>query len=133
MRMTPAKLARIRAAFDRHRVDHPVEELVRCDLDFHAAIIDAADNSTLSTILDGLSSRTVRQRIWGGILGKNAVQDTIDYHQRILDAIETGNPVVAEAAALIHISYARTWLTDVRESTPRDARPRARPGDRPSA
>lgn len=115
MRMTPAKLARIREAFERHRVDHPIEELVRCDLEFHAAIVDAADNSTLSSILDGLSSRTVRQRIWGGIVSENAVQLTIDYHERILEAIEAGNPIIAEAAALLHISYARTWLTGIRK------------------
>lgn len=130
MRMTPAKLARIRDAFERHRVDHPVEELVQCDLEFHAAIVAAADNSTLSSILDGLSSRTVRQRIWGGIVSENAVQLTIDYHRRILDAIESGNPTVAEAAALVHISYARTWLSDLRAGSqattipPTRARPR---------
>ena len=111
MRMTPAKLEKIRAVFESHRPDHPVEELVRCDLAFHSAIVEAADNATLSSILDGLSNRTVRQRIWGGIVSENAVQLTIDYHGRILEAIESGNPTVAEAAALVHVSHARKWLT----------------------
>jgi GntR family transcriptional repressor for pyruvate dehydrogenase complex len=118
-RMTPAKLARIREAFERHQVDHPVEELVRCDLEFHAAIVEAADNATLSSILDGLSSRTVRQRIWGGIVGEKAVELTIEYHRRILEAIESGNPTLAEAAALVHVAAARTWLNDRREASAR--------------
>lgn len=119
LRMTPAKLDRIRDAFERHRVDDPVEELVRCDLEFHAAIVEAADNSTLTSILDGLSSRTVRQRIWGGVLNEAAVPITIDHHRRILEAIESGNPTVAEAAALVHVSSAKTWLTGRREPNPR--------------
>ena len=125
MRMTPAKLSRIRDAFERHQADHPVEELVRCDIEFHAAIVEAADNSTLSSILAGLSSQTVRQRIWGGIVSDNAVQLTIDYHRHILEAIESGNPTVAEAAALVHVSHARTWLGDRRkDESARAPRPR---------
>jgi GntR family transcriptional repressor for pyruvate dehydrogenase complex len=130
MRMTPAKLARIREVFERHQADLPIEELVRCDLEFHAAIVEAADNATLSSILDGLSSRTVRQRIWGGIVGENAVELTIDYHRRILEAIESGNPTVAEAAALVHVAAARTWLTDRRESNDRAATAPARKAPR---
>jgi GntR family transcriptional repressor for pyruvate dehydrogenase complex len=110
LRMTPERLKPIRAAFERHRVDDPVEDLVRCDMEFHAAIVAAAGNSTLSSILDGLSSRTVRQRIWGGIVGESAVQATIDYHARILEAIESGDATVAEAEALVHVAQARKWL-----------------------
>ena len=110
LRMTPQRLEPIRAAFERHRVDDPVEDLVRCDLEFHAAIVAAAGNATLSSILDGLSSRTVRQRIWGGIVGESAVQQTIDYHARILEAIESGDAAVAEATALVHVAQARKWL-----------------------
>ena len=91
-------------------MDGPVEDLVQCDLEFHAAIVAAAGNSTLSSILDGLSSRTVRQRIWGGIVGDAAVQQTIDHHERILEAIESGEAAVAEATALVHVAHARRWL-----------------------
>jgi GntR family transcriptional repressor for pyruvate dehydrogenase complex len=110
LRMTPERLKPIRDAFERHRVDDPVEDLVRCDMEFHAAIVAAAGNATLSSILDGLSSRTVRQRIWGGIVGDSAVQQTIDYHQRILEAVESGEAAVAEAEALVHVAQARKWL-----------------------
>jgi GntR family transcriptional repressor for pyruvate dehydrogenase complex len=110
LRMTPERLKPIRDAFERHRVDGPVEDLVRCDMEFHAAIVAAAGNSTLSSILDGLSSRTVRQRIWGGIVSDSAVQQTIDHHERILEAIENGEAALAEATALVHVAHARKWL-----------------------
>lgn len=83
---------------------------MRCDLQFHTAIIRAANNETLSSILDGLSSKTVRLRIWGGIVSDNAVHLTVDHHLQILKAIEPGDAHLAEASALVHVTHARGWL-----------------------
>ncbi|WP_435748344.1 FadR/GntR family transcriptional regulator [Microbacterium sp. PMB16] len=109
-RMTPAKLADIRAAFERNRAQTEIEELVRTDLEFHAAIVRAAENESLNSILDGLTSKTVRMRIWGGIVSDDAVHLTIDFHRKILEAIEAGDAHLAEATALLHVSAAREWL-----------------------
>lgn len=109
-RMTPAKLKDIRAAYEAHSKQTTIEELVQCDMDFHSAIIRAADNETLLSILDGLSSKTARLRIWGGIVSDNAVDLTIDHHRQILKAIEAGDAHLAEATALVHVSHARGWL-----------------------
>lgn len=110
-RMTPESLEKIRAAHRRMENEFEnVEELVRLDLEFHAAIVEAAGNATLSSILEGLSSRTVRVRIWSGIMSDNSVQLTIDYHEQILRAIESGDPILAHAAALMHVTHARRWL-----------------------
>jgi GntR family transcriptional repressor for pyruvate dehydrogenase complex len=109
-RMTPAKLVSIREAYESHRLQTSIEDLVHCDLEFHSAIISAADNDTLYTILNGLSTKTVRLRIWGGIVSENAVELTIDHHLQILKAIEQGDSHLAEAAALVHVTHARGWL-----------------------
>lgn len=109
-RMTPAKLARIRAAHERHREQTAVDGLVQCDLQFHAEIVRAADNETLTSILAGLSSRTVGLRVWGGIVSDDAVALTIGYHEMILRSIEEGDAHGAEAAALVHVTHARGWL-----------------------
>lgn len=109
-RMTPAHLAEIREAYELHSKQTSIEELVQCDLQFHTAIIRAANNETLASILDGLSSKTVRLRIWGGIVSDNAVDLTIDHHLQILKAIEAGDAHLAEAAALVHVTHARGWL-----------------------
>jgi GntR family transcriptional regulator, transcriptional repressor for pyruvate dehydrogenase complex len=109
-RMTPAKLEVIRAAYEIHSSQTSIEDLVHCDLEFHSAIIRAADNSTLFSILDGLSTKTVRLRIWGGIVSEDAVNLTIDHHKQILKAIEGGDAHLAEATALVHVTHARGWL-----------------------
>lgn len=109
-RMTPAKLEAIRAAYERNCAQTTVEDLVRTDIEFHSEIVHAADNSTLSTILDGLSTHTVRQRIWGGVISENAVDRTVDLHRMIMEAIEAGHEHAAEAAAITHVVQARRWL-----------------------
>jgi GntR family transcriptional repressor for pyruvate dehydrogenase complex len=109
-RMTPEKLAEIRDVLDNAREQESVEDLVRCDVDFHEAVVRAADNSTLATILDGLASRTVRLRIWGGIISDNAVKLTADFHEQIYDALAEGDPHLAESAARLHVRHARRWL-----------------------
>lgn len=109
-RMTPAKLQRIVDAYEAGRAQTSIEQLVQCDLDFHAAIVHAADNETLESILDGLSSKTIRMRIWGGIVNDNAVGLTHDFHLQILQAIQSGDAHMAEAAALVHVTHARGWL-----------------------
>lgn len=109
-RMTPAKLSAIREAYELYGAQTTIEDLVHRDFVFHSAIISAADNETLFSILDGLSSKTVRLRIWGGIVSENAVHLTIDHHHQILKAIEAGDAHLAEAAALVHVNNARSWL-----------------------
>jgi len=42
------------------------EKLMQCDIAFHRAVVAATGNETLTSLLDGLSGRTVRARIWRG-------------------------------------------------------------------
>jgi GntR family transcriptional regulator, transcriptional repressor for pyruvate dehydrogenase complex len=109
-RMTPEKLHTIKEALELQNAQTTIEDLVRCDLEFHSAIIRATENETLFSILDGLSSKTVRMRIWGGIVSDNAVDLTIDHHKLIVQAIEAGDAHLAEAMALVHVTHARGWM-----------------------
>ncbi|WP_267920780.1 FadR/GntR family transcriptional regulator [Microbacterium sp. Au-Mic1] len=120
-RMTPSKLAMIREAHERHRMMSSIEDLVSCDFEFHSAIVRAAENDTLFSILDCLSSQTVRLRIWGGIVSDNAVGLTIDHHGNILRAIEAGDSHGAEAASLVHVTAAKGWLDAYLDSHPSHA------------
>ncbi len=109
-RMTPESLARIRAAFQHHSEQRTIEDLVYSDLEFHAEIIRATGNQTLISLLEGLSSKTLRLRLWGGIVSDNAIELTIEHHQNILSAIEAGDAHGAECAAYVHVTAARRWL-----------------------
>jgi GntR family transcriptional repressor for pyruvate dehydrogenase complex len=93
----------------RTSVDDP-EKLMHCDIAFHRAIIHATGNETLTSLLDGLSSRTIRTRIWRGIVLGNVAQATIDEHQAIYLALKAHDPSLATAAALMHVNTSESWL-----------------------
>jgi GntR family transcriptional repressor for pyruvate dehydrogenase complex len=95
-------------------VDHStdVEGLVAHDLDFHRAIVDAAGNSYLASLIESLSSNTVRARIWRGLTQENSVGRTLAEHRAIVDALERGDAELAQALTVVHISGVEQWLRD---------------------
>jgi len=93
------------------------EQLVRCDQLFHATVFEATGNPTLMSILEGLSSRTVRARIWRGVIVADAAAETIRQHRAIHRALAAHDRPLAEAAALLHVTTSEQWLRDVLERT----------------
>ncbi|WP_157007472.1 FadR/GntR family transcriptional regulator [Agromyces laixinhei] len=103
-------LVALREAVDT--VDHAsdVEGLVEHDLEFHRGIAEATGNGYLASLLDSLSSHTVRARIWRGITQENAVERTLQEHHAILDAIAAGDAELASALTVVHVSGVEQWL-----------------------
>jgi DNA-binding FadR family transcriptional regulator len=62
---------------------------------FHRLVVAAAGNETLAALVDGLSGRTARARVWRGIVLGNVAQVTIDEHQAILSALESREQLMA--------------------------------------
>ena len=93
-------------------VDHAadVEGLVEHDLEFHRGIAEATGNTYLASLIDSLSSHTVRARIWRGITQENAVGRTLQEHHAILDAIAAGDADLASALTVVHVSGVEQWL-----------------------
>ena len=93
-------------------VDHAadVEDLVAHDLEFHRGIAEATGNTYLASLIDSLSSHTVRARIWRGITQENAVDRTLQEHHAILDAIAAGDADLASALTVVHVSGVEQWL-----------------------
>ena len=73
-------------------------------------VIASTGNETLTSLLDGLSGRTVRARVWRGLVEGNVTQATIDEHQAIYDALRARDPFVATSAALMHVNTSESWL-----------------------
>jgi GntR family transcriptional regulator, transcriptional repressor for pyruvate dehydrogenase complex len=92
------------------------EQLVHCDHSFHSTVFEATGNRTLMSILDGLSSRTLRARIWRGVMEAEASQQTIREHRAIYQALAAHDRPLAEAAALMHVSTTERWLRDMLSS-----------------
>ena len=113
-RITVEQLEELSDLMQRMRtVAGDAEKLMQTDIAFHRAIILATGNETLTSLLDGLSGRTVRARIWRGLVLGNVAQNTIDEHEAIYQALKAGNQSLAKAAALIHVSTSESWLRTV--------------------
>lgn len=90
-----------------------VEKLNHHDAAFHHAVVRAVGNETLSTLLDGISGRTLRMRVWRGTIEAGSSHKTIAEHEAIYNALAAGDAALAQAAALVHISTTETWLRSV--------------------
>jgi GntR family transcriptional regulator, transcriptional repressor for pyruvate dehydrogenase complex len=87
-----------------------VELLNEHDAAFHRTVIAATGNRTLATLLEGISSRTVRARVWRGLVDEDVADRTLAEHHMIYDALAAGDASLAEAAALVHVSATEKWL-----------------------
>jgi len=85
-------------------------ELVHHDADFHAQVAAASGNDTLASMLNGISSRTLRARVWRGIIEEGATARTISEHARILEALRSGDADLAQATALTHVCTTEAFL-----------------------
>jgi GntR family transcriptional regulator, transcriptional repressor for pyruvate dehydrogenase complex len=89
-----------------------VEELVEADAEFHAILAGAPGNAVLRSLLQTISSRTVRARVWHGVADRLALDQARADHTRIYEAIDSGDAELARAAALLHIETNERWLRE---------------------
>jgi GntR family transcriptional repressor for pyruvate dehydrogenase complex len=93
------------------------EQMVRHDIEFHHRIIAANRNESLTSVLDGLSGRTARARVWRGLIEADSAAITQAEHQAIYDALVAGDADLARAAALMHVNTSAKWLQEVLRRT----------------
>ncbi|MDG4862473.1 FadR/GntR family transcriptional regulator [Streptomyces sp. T-3] len=86
------------------------EEILAHDLAFHRAIVAAAGNESMAAILEGLSSRTFRARVWRGYQEEGAFERTRREHARIHEALVARDPEAARVAAAAHVGEVEAWL-----------------------
>jgi GntR family transcriptional repressor for pyruvate dehydrogenase complex len=112
-RITAADLGFLQGHLEAMRAaKDDVELLNRHDAAFHRTVIAATGNQTLTSLLEGISSRTVRARVWRGMVDDDVAERTIAEHQAIYDALAAGDAALAQATALIHVSTTEKWLRD---------------------
>jgi GntR family transcriptional repressor for pyruvate dehydrogenase complex len=88
------------------------DELVEADAAFHNVIGQATQNAVLRALLESVSTRTVRARLWQGVVDRTTLDVARAQHTAIYDAIAAGNPDLARAATLIHIARNEDWLRE---------------------
>lgn len=89
------------------------ERQVAADAAFHLDVFAATRNQTLLSVLDGLSSLTLRARIWRAVVEADAISETLHEHRVIFSALAARDRPLAEAAALIHVNTSEAWLRGV--------------------
>ncbi|BDZ47819.1 hypothetical protein GCM10025867_00600 [Frondihabitans sucicola] len=110
LNLDEAAIASLRTMVDEVDEATTVEDLVAHDLEFHARIITASGNSYLSSMLEALSSRTVRARIWRGLTEERSVARTLDEHHAIVDALARHDTELVRALVTVHVSGVENWL-----------------------
>lgn len=110
-RITDEQISALRESLISMREAHDPEELVVRDIDFHARIAEATGNASLCSILDAISTRAVRARIWrASMVGMKSM--TLSQHELILQALSERDPALARSAATIHVSESERWLRE---------------------
>jgi GntR family transcriptional regulator, transcriptional repressor for pyruvate dehydrogenase complex len=109
---TAEDLERLKQILTEVDASTSIEDLVAHDLKFHGYISDLSGNSYLSSLLESLSSRTLRARIWRGLTEEHAVERTLAEHRAIVDAMVTGDPELVRSCVTVHISGVERWLQE---------------------
>jgi DNA-binding FadR family transcriptional regulator len=79
------------------------------DLTFHRYISELSGNAYLSSLLDTLSSSTVRARILARLTRRTPWR-TLAEHHGIVEAIAAGDPELVRSLLVVHIDGVQRWL-----------------------
>jgi GntR family transcriptional repressor for pyruvate dehydrogenase complex len=109
-RIDEATVASLRASLDRMREASSEDERIRHDAEFHMTVAAASGNATLASMLNAVSSRTMRVRAWRGLIEEGAGARTVTQHEDILNALVARDPDRAEATALVHVATTEAWF-----------------------
>lgn len=93
-----------------------VDELIDHDQRFHREIVRMAGNSYLASLVEHLSGKTVRARVWRGVTEAGAVERTLSEHRAIADAIARRDPLLAASLATAHVAGVERWLRQARSA-----------------
>jgi GntR family transcriptional regulator, transcriptional repressor for pyruvate dehydrogenase complex len=111
VRITPERLLRVHTHLGAmHNAANDVEQLNLHDAAFHREVIAATENETLTALLEGISSRTIRSRVWRGLVDSDSAWRTLADHEEIYAALAAGDAALAHAAALMHVHNTERWL-----------------------
>jgi GntR family transcriptional repressor for pyruvate dehydrogenase complex len=117
-RLTDDDFRRLDECLDRMENADGVPAFIEADAAFHRVILDACGNATLSSLIQNLSSGTLRLRMWQSIVARGAVEATLASHRSIYNALAARDAETAAAADVMHLAIAEEWLRNVLEQGP---------------
>ncbi len=87
-----------------------IDDLVAHDIRFHREIARLTRNGYLASLIDSLSSQTIRARVWRGVTEQGAVDRTLSEHRAIAEAIAAHDSALATSLATAHVAGVERWL-----------------------
>ena len=109
-RLTPSRLARLRALMDATAAALSHEEWDTANAAFHEYQIDLAENRLLSRFYRELSVNLMMQVIRGGRVERS--KELATEHARIVEAFESGDADAAQAAIRAHLESGKRIALD---------------------
>ena len=103
------ELAKMDLLIKQETVDH--QAVMESDVAFHRVIARASGNPTLSALIEGLASRTVRARTWRALHEEGVEQRTHAEHQEILSALNARDPDAARLRMGVHLLGVEQYVT----------------------
>jgi len=106
-----APVAQMRAALDvQRRRSGDAKAFIEADRDFHALLISSAGNTVLEDMYEGLRVRHVLIGVTAVRRPGARIEDVLDEHQAIVDALAAADPGRAEAVITAHLDATRRRL-----------------------
>lgn len=109
-RATAEDVATLTASIESVAGGSDIEALVEHDVMFHRHIIQLAGNQYLASLLEGLTSATLRARLWRGLTQEGAIERTLTEHRAITAAVEAGDVSLARSLATVHVAGVEAWV-----------------------
>src|SRR6478672_6782304 len=86
-RVDDAVLAALDGCLERMRDAGSEAERIEHDAEFHRLVAVASGNETLASMLNAVSSRTIRARVWRGLTEHGSGPRSVTQHEDILEAL----------------------------------------------
>jgi GntR family transcriptional regulator, transcriptional repressor for pyruvate dehydrogenase complex len=109
-RMTDADHAALAERFARFEAAVSVDDVMQADIEFHRFIHRCAGNSVLESLLDTLSTQTLRVRAWRKETDELHRRAVLEEHRGMFHAILARDPELARAASAMHVAEGESWL-----------------------
>ena len=114
-------LARAQAAINASPIDH--DGAMRCDIEFHRLIAEATTNHVLSALIETVSTKTIRGRMWRSIHDHEGLLATHREHLGILESLRRRDVDRARVRMANHLYAVEDYVTTIPEPEPELAEP----------
>lgn len=85
---------------------------MEADMEFHRVLAAATANPVLASLIEALSSGTVRGRLWRALVDSGAAARTIAEHSMIINAVRSRDPDAAAAWMSSHLLSVESFIAE---------------------